>query len=148
MSYAVQPPILNLKGEEHAARPKHAPGFRKSAILQCVRTQVMKHQDRNRRGKSPIRKRQGRRIALNHCCIRAIQMRAQLCRKRVVVLETGHASSEAPQLLRRLARRPAPTRARPVASLAKSKAKLGAASPTATVAFRRTMFRIDSLRAR
>src|SRR6266851_5603124 len=48
----------------------------------------------------------------------------------------------------RLARRPTPTRARPVASLAKPRAKLGAESPTATAAFRRTMFHIDSLRAR
>src|SRR5713101_2565586 len=37
--------------------------------------------------------------------------------------------------------------AHPVASLAKSRAKPGAASPTATAAFRRTMFHIDSLRA-
>src|SRR6266478_2752572 len=41
--------------------------------------------------------------------------------------------------------RPVPAHAHPVASLAKSKAKLGAASPTATAAFHKTTFRIDSL---
>src|SRR5207302_7941010 len=33
---AVQPAILNLKREEHSARPKHSPGFRKSAVLQLI----------------------------------------------------------------------------------------------------------------
>ena len=104
MSHAVQPPILNLQCEEHAAGPKHPPDFRKGAILQLARTQMMKHQDRNRRRKRAIRKRQRPRIALDHCCIRAIHTGAQLCRKCVVVLETRHTRRPQAQLSRRRSR--------------------------------------------
>src|SRR5260370_13842878 len=48
----------------------------------------------------------------------------------------------------RLALRPIPARARPIQSFEKAKARPGAGSPTATAALRKTMFHIDSLRAR
>src|SRR5437660_12399779 len=47
--HPMEPPILNLKRDEHAARPEHAQNFRKRAVLQLIRTQMMKHQNRNRR---------------------------------------------------------------------------------------------------
>jgi hypothetical protein len=69
VSNAVQPPILNLKGKKNSARPQHPPYFRKSAILQLVRTQMMKHENGNRRSKRVIRKRQSCRIALKYAGI-------------------------------------------------------------------------------
>jgi hypothetical protein len=41
--HSVHPPILNLKRKEYSAWAKYPPNFRKSAVLQLVRTQVMKH---------------------------------------------------------------------------------------------------------
>jgi len=43
MPHSMQPPILNLKRKEYSAWSKHPPNFGKSAVLQLVRTQVMKH---------------------------------------------------------------------------------------------------------
>jgi len=96
----VQPSILNLKREEYPARPEHAPNFRESAILHFVRTQMMKHEDRDCRRKCAIRKRQRRSISLDHRRIAAAHASTELRRRRVVVLKTGHPSSEVPQLLR------------------------------------------------
>src|SRR6202165_3890011 len=98
--HPVQPSILNLKREEHAAWPEHPPNFRESMILQLVRTQMMKHENRNRRRKCAVRKRQRRSISLDHRHTRAADAGTELRRNRVVVLKTGHPSSEVPQLLR------------------------------------------------
>src|SRR5882762_8355655 len=63
--------------------------------------------------------------------------------------DSSHEAQAAPTLASPLlAQRQAPARARPAPSLAKPRAKLAAASPTATDAFHKTTFRIDSLRAR
>src|SRR5258708_22873020 len=103
MSHAVQPPILDLKCKEYASWSKHPANFRKGVILKLATTQMMKHQDCNRRGKSRVRKWQGRGVALNHRGIRTMHSRAQLRRKCVVVFKTGHAIRGSPQLLRRRA---------------------------------------------
>jgi hypothetical protein len=94
--HAVQPSILNLERDEHSAWLKRAANFRKSPILVLSASQVMKHENRDRRRKSPIREGQCRRVALNHGRIRAIHTLAQLCRKCMVELETRHTTSEAP----------------------------------------------------
>jgi hypothetical protein len=96
MSYSVQPSVLNLKREEHSAWPKRTPNFRKGSILLLAASQVMEHENRNRRRKTPVRERQRCRIALNHGCIRAVHPRTELGGKRVIILKTRHASSEAP----------------------------------------------------
>src|SRR5260370_15393457 len=99
--HSVHPPILNLKRKEYSAWPKHPPNFCKGAILRLAGTQVMKHENRNRRRKCPVRKRQRRSIPLNDRYACATNARTQLRRKLVVVLETGHACRPHPQFLRR-----------------------------------------------
>src|SRR6266576_3044045 len=99
--HSVQPPVQNLKGKEYSTWPKHPPNFRKSAILQLVRRQMMKHENRNRRRKCAVRKRQRRSVPLDHCHTRGRRAGTELGRKRVVVLETSHACRPRPQLLRR-----------------------------------------------
>jgi hypothetical protein len=99
--HTVQPFVLNLKREEHPAWLQRAANFRKSSILLLTASQVMQHENRNRRRKTPIRERQHRRIALNHSRIRAIYSDTKLLRKRVIIFKTRHTTSEAPQLFRR-----------------------------------------------
>src|SRR5437660_936098 len=98
--YPVRPSVLNFKRQEHSAGPKHAPNFSKSAILLLVRPQMMKHKNRNRRGKCFIRKRQRCRIRLNRGRFRAIRSRSELSGERVVILQTRHSPRETRQFFR------------------------------------------------
>ena len=97
--HSVQPPIRNLKRQEHSSRPKHTPNFSKSEVLQLFRAQVMKHQDRDSRRKCPVRQRQRRSIPLNHRHTHAIDACTELRRKRVVTIKTCNPRGEMPQLL-------------------------------------------------
>jgi hypothetical protein len=97
----MHPPVLNLKREEHSAGLKRTANFGKCAILKLAGTQMMKHENRNHGRKAPVRERQPCRVALNYGRIRAVHPRTELRRKRLIVLETRHTASEAPQLFRR-----------------------------------------------
>src|SRR6266446_5859981 len=101
MAYSMQPPILNLKREEHSAGFKYAPNFRKCAILQFGGRQIIKKENRDGRRKCAIRERKRRRIALNHHSVRTVTPRGELGCKSVVVFETRHTRRETPQLIRR-----------------------------------------------
>src|ERR1700676_4268788 len=67
---------------------------------------MKKHENRNRRRKCAVRKRQRRSISLDHRHTRAADASTELRRKCVVVLKTGHARGELPQLLRRRSQPP------------------------------------------
>src|SRR6266446_5095089 len=82
------------------ARCKHSRNLRKRPVLQIAGTQMMEHQDRNRRRKCAVRKRQCRSIPLNYGHPRAADAGTELHRKCVVVLKTRHASRKPSQLLR------------------------------------------------
>lgn len=100
----VQPPIFNFKCEENTAWPKHPANLRKSTILQLLRTQMMKHQNRNCRRKRFVNKWQCNRVALNHAGICPTRAGTESGSKSMVVFETGHPGCPASQLVGRCAR--------------------------------------------
>lgn len=101
VAHPVHPPILDLKRQKNPAGAQYPVDFFEGLILQFIRAQMMKHQNRNGRRKSFVWERQVRRIALNHAGIRAADARSQSRRKRVIVFETRYPTRSQAQFFRR-----------------------------------------------
>jgi len=90
---AVEPSVLNFKGNETAAGTQHAVNFRERAILLFAGPQMMQDKNGNRRGEGAVSKGQCCRIALHDAGAVSILLHKPNG-GRMIVFEAGHASDE------------------------------------------------------